>query len=73
MGLCNSTGVEIDDSNGRIVVPDGHVVGFLEVLDRRRSDVELVTGRPEQFKAASRRRIDIGSPDGRSRRRNEAI
>ena len=31
LSLCNSTGVEIDDSNGRIVVPDGHVMGFLEV------------------------------------------
>ena len=58
VGLCSSTGVEVDGSNGRIVVSDGHVMGFLEVLDRRRYEVELVAGRPEQFKAASRRRIE---------------
>jgi hypothetical protein len=30
---------------------------FLEVLDRRRYELELVKGSPEQYKAASRRKI----------------
>ena len=58
IALCNSTGVEIDYNNGRIAVSHGHVMGFLEVLDRRRYEIELIAGSPEQFKAASRRRID---------------
>ncbi len=31
-----------------------HVMGFLEVLDRRRYELELVGGHPERFKAGSR-------------------
>lgn len=56
--LCKSTGVEIKEVNGKIVVEDGHVMGFLEVLDRRRYELELVKGSPERFKADSRRKID---------------
>jgi hypothetical protein len=33
-------------------------MGLLEVLDRRRYEVELVKDSPERFKAASRRKID---------------
>lgn len=56
--LCKSTSVEVTDSNGKIAVQAGHEMGFLEVLDRRRYELELVKGSPERFKAASRRRID---------------
>lgn len=55
--LCKSTGVEIKESKGKITVHDGHVMGFLEVMDRRRYELELVKGAPEQYKAASRSRM----------------
>jgi hypothetical protein len=56
--LCKSTGVEVTESKGKIVVADGHEMGFLEVLDRRRYEVELVKGEPERFKAASRTKLN---------------
>ncbi len=56
--LCKKTGVEVQDANGKITVGEAHVMGFLEVLDRRRYELELVKGSPERFKAASRSKID---------------
>ncbi|MGH7307081.1 MAG: Kiwa anti-phage protein KwaB-like domain-containing protein [Candidatus Rokuibacteriota bacterium] len=56
--LCKATGVEIQEAKGKITVADGHVMGFLEVLDRRRYEVELVKGSPERFRAASRRKLE---------------
>lgn len=55
--LCKSTGVEVTESKGKIAVAMGHEMGFLEVLDRRRYELELVKGQPERFKAASRRKL----------------
>lgn len=56
--LCKDTGVEFTESKGKITVNSGHEMGFLEVLDRRRYELELVKGSSERFKAASRSRID---------------
>lgn len=56
--LCKSTGVDINDAKGRIEISPGHEMGFLEVLDRRRYEVELVKGVPERFKASSRRKLE---------------
>lgn len=56
--LCKNTGVEITDTKGKIAVLPGHEMGFLEVLDRRRYELELVKGKPERFKAASRRKLN---------------
>ncbi|HOI98030.1 MAG TPA: DUF4868 domain-containing protein [Rectinema sp.] len=56
--LCKSTGVEVSESKGKIAVSAGHEMGFLEVLDRRRYELELVKGQPERFKAASRTRLN---------------
>jgi len=55
--LCKRTGVEVKESEGKVIVPDGHAMGFLEVLDRRRYEVALVNERPERYRAASRRKI----------------
>ena len=52
--LCGATGVDIGEINGKIVVDGHHVMGFLEVLDRRRYEVELVKDAPEHYRAASR-------------------
>jgi hypothetical protein len=56
--ICKCTGVEVSESKGRIVVSAGHELAFLEVLDRRRYELELVKGQPERFKAGSRTRLN---------------
>jgi hypothetical protein len=56
--LCKSTNVEVTESKGKIIINAGHEMGFLEVLDRRRYELELVKGSPERFKAGSRRKIE---------------
>lgn len=56
--LCKDTGVEVRESKGKLIVDSGHIIGFLEVLDRRRYELELVKGSPERFRAASRRKIN---------------
>lgn len=56
--VCKQTGVEVSEAKGMVVVADGHQMGFLEVLDRRRYELQLVKGSPERFKAASRKKID---------------
>ena len=53
---CYDTNVKVVESNGQLDVSDD-ITGFLEVLDRRRYSVGLVMDSPEQFRAASRRRI----------------
>src|SRR5262249_38572231 len=55
--LCKRTNVDIREANGRIHIDEDQVLGFLEVLDRRRYEVELVRGSPERFKAASRQKL----------------
>lgn len=55
--LCKRTGVAIRESNGAVSVVPGHELGFLEVLDRRRYELELVKGLPERFRAGSRSRL----------------
>lgn len=56
--LCKRTGVDVSESKGKISVSAGHEMGFLEVLDRRRYELELVKGEPERFKAASRIKLN---------------
>jgi hypothetical protein len=55
--LCHATDVEFKEVKGKLVVNDAHVMGFLEVLDRRRYELELVKGTPERFRAASRQKL----------------
>lgn len=55
--LCRQTGVDIAESKGKLSVTDGHEMGFLELLDRRRYEVNLVKEKPERYRAASRRKI----------------
>ena len=56
--LCRDTGVLVKEEDGLIVVDHDHVMGFLEVLDRRRYGIELIDGQLEQFRASSRQRIN---------------
>lgn len=58
--LCARTGVELTRTRGKLAVQPGHVLGFLEVLDRRRYQLELIVGEQERFRAASRTRLQDG-------------
>jgi hypothetical protein len=55
--LCRSNGVKYKAIRGKIVVEDGHELAFLEVLDRRRYELELVEGKPERYRAESRKAV----------------
>lgn len=57
LDACAATGVEVTEDGEQIVVDDRNVMGFLEVLDRRRYEVKLVPDEPEQFRAPSRTRL----------------
>jgi len=54
---CKRTGVDVGESKGKITVDEGQVMGFLQVVDRRRYHLELVKGTPESFVAGSRRKL----------------
>ncbi len=56
--LCRQTGVNVSEANGKLGVLKGHEMGFLEVLDRRRYEVNLVRETPERYRAASRSKIN---------------
>ena len=55
--LCVTTGVEIQKVNGRLSIPKKDVMGFLEVLDRRRYRVDLVRESPEFYRATGRQKV----------------
>lgn len=57
--VCKKTGVNVSESGGKILIDEGHEIGFLEVLDRRRYELELVKGSPERFRATSRQKIEV--------------
>ncbi len=54
---CVATGVAVENDEGMIVVDNQNMMGFLEVLDRRRYEVNLIPKEPEQYRAPSRTRI----------------
>lgn len=54
---CKKTDVEVSETNGKLIISKGSEIGFLEVLDRRRYEIELIDGRPEKFKAGSRTQL----------------
>lgn len=58
--LCKAMGVKIEEAKGKISVVEADVMGFLEILDRRRYEVELVKDSPERFRATSRRKLGEG-------------
>lgn len=58
--LCTDNEVEITETDGMLSLEKKYVMGFLEVLDRRRYEIELVADTPEHYRAASRSKIDKG-------------
>jgi hypothetical protein len=57
--LCKRTGVGVKESKGKILIETDNVMAFLEVLDRRRYQLELIKGVPESFRAGSRQKLGI--------------
>jgi hypothetical protein len=55
--LCEKTEVKVSEANGKLIISRGSEMGFLEVLDRRRYELELISGKPEKFKAGSRKQL----------------
>ncbi|MCB1202086.1 MAG: DUF4868 domain-containing protein [Leptospiraceae bacterium] len=55
--LCKETDVKIREVQKLIDIGKGSEMGFLEVLDRRRFDIELVAGQKEKYRASSRTKI----------------
>lgn len=60
---CKRMGIGIKESKGKLVVEGDDVMRFLEVMDRRQYEVELVKDKPEWFKAGSRLRLRNASGD----------
>jgi hypothetical protein len=56
--FCNRTGVAVSESDGKIIVDDSNVMDFLEILDRRRYEVDLTDEAPELYKALGRSKIN---------------
>jgi hypothetical protein len=55
--LCDATSVNYTEKDGKLILGDADIMGFLEVVDRRRYEVELISGSPEKFKASARQKI----------------
>lgn len=54
--FCDRNGVSVEERDGVLSVQESDVMAFLEIMDRRRYDVDLSDGEPERYVAASRRR-----------------
>jgi hypothetical protein len=61
--LCRDTSVVFTEAGGKLVIDQKNVMGFLEVLDRRRYKLELVAGSPEKYRAASRSELNADGND----------
>lgn len=58
--FCQRTGVSFNERNNKLEIDDSNVMGFLEVLDRRRYEVDLVKNSIEVFRASGRSPIIPG-------------
>jgi hypothetical protein len=54
---CKTHGVELRVRNGRLTILQGSEMNFLDILDRRMYEQELVEGSPERYRAGSRRKV----------------
>jgi very-short-patch-repair endonuclease len=56
--VCITHGIQLEEeADGRIIVRPGSELDFLNVLDRRLYELELVEGQPERYKASSRQKV----------------
>lgn len=55
---CKKTNVQTKEVDGKMHVDDSQVMGFLEILDRRRYEIDLVDdAEPEVYRAQNRNRV----------------
>ena len=54
---CRAHGVDLQVKNSKITVLGGSEMDFLDILDRRTYELELVEGSRERYRAGSRRKI----------------
>lgn len=55
---CNRIGVVVREENGQLIPDEAHIVRFLEILDRRGYDFDILDDDiPEIYVAASRKRV----------------
>ena len=54
---CQLANVKVSKVNGQLYVDKKNVMGFLEVLDRRRYQSNLISGKPESYRATSRQKV----------------
>jgi hypothetical protein len=54
---CKTHGVDLQVRHGQITVLAGSEMNFLDIVDRRMYELELVEGSPERYRAGSRRKI----------------
>ncbi len=57
LNLCQKTGVSVEEIGDSIHVHEQSIVGFLEVLDRRRYEIEITESGPESYRASIREKI----------------
>jgi hypothetical protein len=55
--MCDQTGIELQEENGKLFPIKGQEMDFLQLLDRRRYSLTLVENTPETYEAASRRQV----------------
>lgn len=56
---CKRSGVEIHLKDGKLIPEPGHELAFLQMLDRRRYAVSLITGTWEQYEAPNRKEAGV--------------
>lgn len=56
---CNRIGVTVREENGQLIPEDAHIIRFLEILDRRGYDFDILDDDiPEIYVASSRKRVN---------------
>jgi len=55
---CERLRVAVREENSKLVVEAGQEMRFLEVLDRRLYEVDIMPGEPERYRAANRRKVN---------------
>ncbi|MYA61783.1 MAG: DUF4868 domain-containing protein [Dehalococcoidia bacterium] len=58
LAQCKREGIKLDTSQVKVVVPEDKILDFLDVVDRRRYESNLVKGVREHFRASNRERVN---------------
>jgi hypothetical protein len=74
---CKRSGVQVRVENGKLVPVEGHELAFLQMLDRRRYAISLISGKWEQYEAPNRKAAGVrveqhAAPPDRAQRASRA-